>query len=80
MSELLFERVLMKVTVYHSYYSCESGCCGHVVELEDGRKRFDFVHPYGQDPKEFAKELIIAAFGEEHIKDLDWDNCSVSED
>jgi hypothetical protein len=70
----------MKVIVYHSFYGCETGCCGHVIELEDGRSKFEFCHPYGDSTKEFAEELVRDAFGEEHVKDLDWDNCIISDD
>lgn len=70
----------MKVRVYHSNYGCETGCCGHVVELEDGRRKFEFSHPYGDDHKEYAKNLIAQTFGKEHIADLDWNNCEIFED
>ena len=70
----------MKVIVYHSLYGCETGCCGHTVELEDGKSRFEFSHPYGEDFKKFAEDLVKDKFGEEHVKDLDWDNCSIEED
>jgi hypothetical protein len=67
----------MKVIVYHAEYGCDTGCCGHVVELEDGRHEFDFSHPYGEDPKQYAKDLIESSFPEEHTLDLDWDNCVI---
>lgn len=70
----------MKAVVYHAYYGCETGCCGHVVELEDGREIFEFDHPYGEDSRKFAEQLLAATFGEEHIADLDWDNCIITED
>ena len=70
-----------KVIVYHAYYSCESGCCGHIVELVDGRKEFDFVHPDGKEtPLQFAKDLVERLFGPEHVADLDWENSQVSDD
>jgi hypothetical protein len=67
---------MAKVIVYHSYYGCDTGCCGHIVEMGD-RTEFDFGHPFGDDARAFAEELIRAKFGEEHVKDLDWDNCEV---
>jgi len=74
----------MKVIVYHSVYGCESGCCGHTVELqhEDGKRQhqFKFSHPYGEDTIEYAKELVRETFGEEHTKDLDWEHCVISDD
>lgn len=68
---------MAKVIVYHSYYGCDTGCCGHTVELEDGRKEFGFDHPFGEDARKFAEELIREKFGDEHVSDLDWENCEV---
>ena len=72
---------MTKVTVYHAYYGCDSGCCGHVVETDDGtmRDEFRFAHPYS-DHFEFARSLIREVYGDEHVKDLDWENCYISED
>lgn len=41
----------MRVAVEHSYYGCESGCCGHVAVYYDdagkelSRGGFEFAHP-----------------------------------
>lgn len=67
----------MRVVVFHSMYGCDTGCCGHTVELDDGREWFDFTHPYGDDYLEFAKDLVRKAFGEEHVADLDWEQSTV---
>lgn len=77
----------MKFIVGHAYYGCETGCCGHVVEvkLEPGEvlprkfqnRMFDFTHPYGEDQRAFAEQMVRSECGEEHVKDLDWDNCYV---
>ena len=75
-----------KVIVYHGFYGCDTGCCGHVVEIHDDngkilRNSFDFNHPDKKEEYlEFAKEVIRNNFGEEHIKDLDWENCEISTD
>lgn len=79
-----------RVIVYHSYYGCDTGCCGHRVELlQDGQdegegdSRFDFTHNYGGDDedsrKAFAMKMLIDEFGEEHCKDLDWENCRIGD-
>lgn len=41
----------MKVIVYHSYYGCDTGCCGHIVEifLDDDPPVFDPEFP-GEPP------------------------------
>jgi hypothetical protein len=68
-----------KVVVYHSSYGCDSGCCGHVVEMGDS-EQFAFSHPaYGDDYRKFAEDLVREEFGEEHVADLDWAECRVSD-
>lgn len=81
----------MRITVWHSSYGCAC-CCGHVIEWEadspppwalPGRtsgERFTFSHPYGDDFRAWAEGLIAEEFGKEHVADLDWDECLVSED
>jgi hypothetical protein len=72
---------MTRYIVYHGFYGCDSGCCGHVVETDDEtRYEFSFVHPYGNDHLEFARDLVRHHFGEEHVADLDWDNCIIEED
>lgn len=84
------------IVVYHESYGCDTGCCGHRITMEGvapgywvetGKGGFDFTHPgwdYGnnrpQDPFEWAKEWVRETFGEEHVKDLDWENCLVLDD
>ena len=76
----------MKIVVYHSSYMCETGCCGHIVESDDDNSPapypndFSFRHPNGRDYFEFAQELVESAFGPEHVKDLDWENCLIYDD
>lgn len=71
----------MRVVVYHSYYGCDTGCCGHVI-MVDGEQRgeFTFNHPDSDDPLQWAKDLVEEELGPEHVADLDWDNCYISED
>jgi hypothetical protein len=70
---------MSKVVVYHAWYGCDTGCCGHVVEL-DGKEYFDHSHPYSEDHREYAKQLVRDVWGEEHVADLDWENSLVTED
>lgn len=72
----------MRIVVYHQSYGCDTGCCGHYVNVEDGElpaktDRFHFSHPYGDDPLDFARTLVEETFGAEHVADLDWDNCVI---
>lgn len=72
----------MKVIVYHGLYGCETGCCGHWVELENGGRIFSFSHASNKDKEDlmqYAKDVILQEFGEEHIKDLDWENCQIKD-
>ncbi len=75
-----------RIVVYHAYYGCETGCCGHVIEVDGEERGFHFRHPGDRHPYhselslDFAKTLISEQMGEEHVKDLDWDGCTVLED
>jgi hypothetical protein len=63
--------------VYHDGYGCDTGCCGHTVEV-DGKSKFIFDHPFSDEDKlEFAKQMVRDAFGEEHVADLDWENSYI---
>lgn len=76
---------MARVVVYHAEYGCDTGCCGHYVELYDesplGDSEFTFDHPWSAMTEEqkldWAKELVKNAFGEDHVKDLDWENCVI---
>lgn len=86
------------IVIYHSGYGCDSGCCGHRIEIGDAesehdeygfddpdRAKFSFDHPYGsgddeQKRREWAENLIREEFGDEHVADLDWDHCVISDD
>lgn len=67
----------MKIRVFHAEYGCDTGCCGHIVELEDGRHSFEFEHPYkNEDSQEWALSLardIIERYWPECINTIDWD-------
>lgn len=81
---------MARVIVYHTSYGCDSGCCGHTVELQDD-ERFEFTHPPYIPPsasvevrdrvyREFAEDLVREVFGEEHVADLDWGECWIVDD
>ena len=71
----------MRIVIYHSSYGCDTGCCGHILQV-DGRSQggFNFGHPYDEDYRAWAEDWVRQEFGEEHIADLDWDNCRVISD
>lgn len=69
-----------RVIVFHSGYGCDTGCVGHVIKA-DGYREFVFDSPFeGDDKREWAEDLVRSHYGEEHVKDLDWENCWVVED
>lgn len=78
------------VVVYHRSYGCDTGCCGHVVEIDGERVGlFEFSHPNAatDDFRAWAEELVRDVCAKEgvedvdaHVADLDWDNCVVLDD
>jgi hypothetical protein len=83
----------MKIIVGHSEYGCDTGCCGHVVnvELADGEIAplplgseawtFTFNHPlYDEDKRKWAEDLVRDSCGADHVRDLAWDECLVLDD
>lgn len=75
----------LKVRVYHSTYGCETGCCGHVLEIKDGKTSFqvggfDFMHSYQglsrEEAIELAKEEIKKHFPE-CLDSIDWDSFEI---
>jgi hypothetical protein len=71
---------MKKVLVYHRGYGCETGCCGHAVSVDDKEVGFNFHHPDDkEDFKEWAKDLVTQECGEDHVADLDWENCEVKD-
>ncbi len=73
----------MKIIVYHASFDCDTGCCGHVIETDDPENlekyHFEFNHPYDRDPRAFAEDMVRSHYGDEHVKDLDWENCIVGD-
>ena len=77
----------IRVVVVHGAYGCDTGCCGHWVELADDTGEeigFDFGHPWSQDRLEWARklaqEMVTKRYGPEHVADLDWENSFLVED
>jgi hypothetical protein len=68
------------IRVYHRYYGCDTGCCGHAIEVNGEESKWDFSHDYDNDPRKFAEDLISKHLGPEHVKDLDWENSVISDD
>lgn len=75
---------MARVVVYHRFYGCDTGCCGHVVEVDGVQVGdFDFSHPQDASPEQFrkyARDLVTEQFGAEHVEDLDWTHCRIELD
>ena len=75
------------IVVYHASFGCDTGCCGHRIEM-DGEsppggfwEGYTFSHPYdSKDARQWAEEWVTDVYGAEHVKDLDWENCLVLDD
>ena len=73
-----------RYVVLHEGYGCDTGCCGHVVRFADGNKEkigtFEFSHCGGKtdaELREYADDLLRGVLGEEHVKDLDFENSKI---
>lgn len=67
-----------RIVVFHGMYGCETGCCGHVVEIAGSRDDFGFDHPeYGETDEAFARRLVTEKWGEEHCEDIDFEKCVI---
>jgi hypothetical protein len=72
-----------RIRVYHTTYGCDTGCCGHVIEL-NGRSvgDFEFSHPYGEDKKQWAVELTkveLEKYYPECLDSINWESIDYSE-
>jgi hypothetical protein len=78
----------MKILVYHAYYGCDTGCCGHRIEfypgdeLEGCFQEFEWNHA-PEDPNEqkaWAKNIahyFIKNHHPECLDTIDWDSLEV---
>lgn len=72
----------MKILVLHRGYGCDTGCCGHAVEVDGTEVGFHFEHPedFNVEAPQFVRDLVTRHCGEAHVKDIDWDHCIVVND
>ena len=78
---------MARAIVFHAGYGCDTGCCGHVVQV-GADERFVFEHAdesvgyegyelTDDDIRKFVREQVAEEFGAEHVADIDWDACIV---
>jgi hypothetical protein len=76
---------MVRIVVYHRGYGCDTGCCGHAIEVigtqgESDEACFEFDHPRADEsPRQFAERMIRRHLGDKHVADLDWDNCMIAD-
>lgn len=77
---------MSRIIVYHGAYGCDTGCCGHWIEIPDtGQSKFSFDHCSWngtatiEEKKQFAQQKVLEAFGPDHVADLDWNNCIIDD-
>lgn len=73
---------VVKATVEHGGYGCDTGCCGHQLIGFDAKGRevdreFTFGHPYRDDSEAWARDAVK---GQWPKAELDWDESDVSDD
>lgn len=68
----------LKVRVLHSYYGCDTGCCGHVLEVgEEEESEFDFIHFDNiEEAKKWAMETLADEFPE-CADSVDWSTFEI---
>ena len=71
---------IVRTTVQHAGYGCDTGCCGHVAHAYNSRgeevhSHFELDHPYGEDPEAWARQFVAGIYG--RPDSLDWDASSV---
>ena len=61
----------MKIRVLHAYYGCDTGCCGHILEVDDDEVdgSFEFGHP---DDRELLRAYILRHIPKECHETIDW--------
>lgn len=82
----------MVIVVYHDYYGCETGCCGHRIEMSEENEpglaietSFIFDHPYflNLDDEPAVRHWLEYVIEEEfpgHTHTIDFSRCIISRD
>ncbi len=71
----------MKVIVTHAFYGCDTGCCGHAIEIDDRRVDFSFSHFNLEEDKQelidWVRKELTRELGPNHVADIDWENSII---
>ena len=66
----------MRVKVFHRLYGCDTGCCGHAIEVDDEEVEdsFRFWHP---DNRDDLIDFVKARIPKECWGTIDWDSIEM---
>ena len=55
---------MSRVVVLHGGYGCETGCCGHYVEVDGVERRdsFTFSHPFSDTVQEWQGGKLVSRY------------------
>jgi len=61
----------MKIRVLHAYYGCDTGCCGHIIEIdgEEDSRSFTFDHFEKSEQVTVLDQIVTAVYGVETVLD-----------
>ena len=86
---------MSRIVVFHGGYGCETGCCGHYIEVDDEQvsKSWTFDHPdwvsksepgwvrmNDEQTRQWVIDYVEETIGEGHLDDIDWEHVLVSND
>lgn len=72
----------MKIRVLHAYYGCESGCCGHMLEVDDETVggSWTFFHApdeAGPEREQWIRDYVLKHLPKECHDSIDWSTIEV---
>ena len=80
----VFHNRLVKAYAVHTYYGCDTGCCGYIAVAEDEnlikcRSKFEFDHNYGPDEQ---NESWANSFTQQFFPGIpfSWEDCEMVND
>lgn len=72
------------IKVVHTYYGCDSGCCGHTAMVMDEKdsmvdSEFEFAHMDKETTKEQFWDGIASNLKNEYKVEVDYSKCEYEE-
>jgi len=67
----------VQIRILHAYYGCDTGCCGHIIEIdeEEEYRSFEFGHAdeSDRDDEEF-RQWVLKYVPKECHDAIDWNS------